>query len=93
VDRPSWMTQDVFEWHLRHAEVQREQRRALRRFQKEKREARWRARAAAAKAKRHANRSAMACASCGKIFIPARTDAKTCSNKCRQRMHRARRNG
>jgi hypothetical protein len=81
---------DLVEWHRRHAEVQRELRRQVRRLAKERREARERARAAAATAKRHANRKEIPCGSCSELFVPVRTDAKTCSNKCRQRMHRAR---
>jgi hypothetical protein len=30
------------------------------------------------------------CASCGESFLPRRNDAATCSNACRQRMHRQR---
>lgn len=29
------------------------------------------------------------CAACGIPFQPARRDAKTCSDRCRQRAHRA----
>jgi hypothetical protein len=28
------------------------------------------------------------CAHCGEMFEPARSDAKTCSNKCRQKLYR-----
>ena len=30
------------------------------------------------------------CASCGRPFVPSRSDAKTCSNTCRQALHRSR---
>jgi predicted nucleic acid-binding Zn ribbon protein len=29
------------------------------------------------------------CAECGEPFTPARSDARTCSDRCRQRAHRA----
>jgi hypothetical protein len=74
------LPKELVEWHLRHAEVQREQRLRLRRLSKERREARERARAAAAKAKRHASRQPIACASCGEAFVPVRTDSLYCSN-------------
>jgi hypothetical protein len=41
-------------------------------------------------ARAHVDHDAIPCAVCGKPFKPKRTDAKTCSNKCRQRAHRAR---
>jgi hypothetical protein len=81
---------EIVEWHRRYAEARREQRIRLNRLSMERYEARQRRYAAAAKAKRHAKRFPIACASCGEMFIPVRTDTKTCSNKCRQRMHRAR---
>ena len=81
---------ELTDWYRQYAETQRELRRQVRRLSRERREARERARAEAAKAKRHANRKEIPCPSCGGLFVPVRTDAKTCSNKCRQRMHRAR---
>lgn len=30
------------------------------------------------------------CAACGEPFVPSRSDAKTCSNRCRQRLHQRR---
>ena len=33
---------------------------------------------------------AIPCASCGESFTPKRSDAKFCSDRCRQRMHRGR---
>jgi predicted nucleic acid-binding Zn ribbon protein len=38
-------------------------------------------------------RTARACLVCGQQFVPTRTDAKTCSNKCRQAVFRERRGG
>jgi len=31
------------------------------------------------------------CIACGQMFVPKRADAVTCSNRCRQSRHRARR--
>jgi hypothetical protein len=42
---------------------------------------------------RSLTRTARACLACGKQFVPTRTDAKTCSNKCRQAVFRAGRRG
>jgi hypothetical protein len=81
---------DITEWHQRYAEAQRELRIARNRASMQRYEARQRRYAAEAKAKRHANRIPIACTSCGETFVPVRKDSKTCSNKCRQRMHRAR---
>jgi hypothetical protein len=39
---------------------------------------------------RHQKRT---CAACGERFVPKRTDAVTCSNACRQKMHRQRSGG
>jgi hypothetical protein len=32
----------------------------------------------------------IACEVCGEMFVPTRSDGKTCSNKCRQKLHRLR---
>jgi predicted nucleic acid-binding Zn ribbon protein len=32
----------------------------------------------------------MNCSACGRSFVPKRTDAVTCSNRCRQALHRQR---
>ena len=32
----------------------------------------------------------IACAACSKLFVPRRADARTCSSKCRQWLHRMR---
>ena len=39
--------------------------------------------------RRAASRTDMACITCGDLFTPKRSDAVTCSNKCRQKMYRA----
>lgn len=41
--------------------------------------------------RRAAKRAKIECAQCGEEFTPNRTDAKFCSNACRQRAHRQRR--
>jgi len=48
------------------------------------------ARAAANREARRQARGKRACKGCGKSFEPARTDAKFCSNACRQRAYRQR---
>jgi endogenous inhibitor of DNA gyrase (YacG/DUF329 family) len=40
--------------------------------------------------KRQAARNEIECAGCGKRFIPERSDTKTCSPACRQKLHRRR---
>jgi hypothetical protein len=40
------------------------------------------------KERRRVTRRPLACEVCGREFIPTRADAKTCSNKCRQALHR-----
>jgi hypothetical protein len=37
---------------------------------------------------RSLHRTARACLACGQQFVPTRTDAKTCSNRCRQAVFR-----
>jgi predicted nucleic acid-binding Zn ribbon protein len=46
-----------------------------------------------AKAERAAKRGERPCEACGRLFIPTRADAKTCSNRCRQAAHRQRKRG
>jgi hypothetical protein len=46
--------------------------------------------AKANEAERPAAREAINCANCGEPFVPTRSDAKTCSNTCRQALHRSR---
>jgi hypothetical protein len=46
--------------------------------------------AKANEAERPAAREAINCANCSRPFVPARSDAKTCSNPCRQALHRSR---
>jgi hypothetical protein len=46
--------------------------------------------AKANEADRPATREAINCVNCGRPFLPARSDAKTCSNTCRQALHRSR---
>jgi hypothetical protein len=43
-----------------------------------------------AKAARAAKRKERPCEACGRLFVPTRSDAKTCSNRCRQAAHRKR---
>jgi hypothetical protein len=40
--------------------------------------------------RRRVKRQPIACIACGRFFVPKRTDTMTCSNKCRQAMHRDR---
>lgn len=40
--------------------------------------------------RRRAQRRDITCASCGKEFSPSRSDKRTCSNRCRQRVYRLR---
>jgi predicted nucleic acid-binding Zn ribbon protein len=42
------------------------------------------------KARRRVRQIPRPCIACGKDFIPTRSDAKTCSDRCRQRLHRGR---
>lgn len=46
--------------------------------------------AKANEAEKPATREAINCANCGRPFVPTRSDAKTCSNTCRQSLHRSR---
>jgi hypothetical protein len=46
-----------------------------------------------AKAARAAKRSERPCDACGRLFMPTRADAKTCSNRCRQAAHRKHKRG
>jgi len=41
-------------------------------------------------ARRRVRHRPRACESCGESFIPTRSDAATCSDRCRQRLHRSR---
>jgi hypothetical protein len=40
--------------------------------------------------RRRVRHEPMACIECGRSFVPKRADATTCSNKCRQALHRSR---
>jgi hypothetical protein len=40
--------------------------------------------------RRRVRHAEMACAACGEMFIPTQSTAKTCSNRCRQKLHRER---
>ena len=42
------------------------------------------------KLRRRAKHKSIACLNCGRFFVPKRSDAMTCSNKCRQARARAR---
>lgn len=44
----------------------------------------------AAVERRSARRVWIRCAGCGEFFVPRRSDARTCSNACRQRAYRKR---
>jgi hypothetical protein len=46
-----------------------------------------------AKAARAAKRGERPCEACGRLFVPTRSDAKTCSNRCRQAAHRQHKRG
>ena len=74
------LPKELTDWYRQYDETQREMRRRVRRLAKERHEAR----------ERHASRKPIDCASCSEQFIPVRTDSLYCSNKCRQRAHRAR---
>jgi hypothetical protein len=39
--------------------------------------------------RRRVKHAQMTCIQCGELFIPKRADAQTCSNKCRQALHRS----
>jgi hypothetical protein len=43
--------------------------------------------------RRRVHHKEIACVVCGGEFVPTRSDATTCSNRCRQAAHRARRKG
>jgi hypothetical protein len=43
-----------------------------------------------ANARRRVRHEEMACAVCGERFVPGKSNAKTCSDRCRQQLHRAR---
>jgi predicted nucleic acid-binding Zn ribbon protein len=45
---------------------------------------------ARARARRRVRHESMNCAVCGRSFTPTRSDAVTCSNTCRQKLHRQR---
>jgi hypothetical protein len=45
---------------------------------------------ARARTRRRVQHEQEVCEACGKSFVPKRSDAKTCSNACRQRLHRER---
>ena len=48
---------------------------------------------ARANERRRVRHTKRACAVCGRQFVPTRSDARTCGNRCRQKLHRERHKG